>query len=158
MVWALLVSEYSPGATQKFDRLLCSNTIRQAIGTPECLDPLSRELEPLFVRVDNFQIGATPTDGLGLYWRHLEEPLRNDVARLFQISRLWVRNIGNRHHTKRQIQRIIRRIIPRLARLPPCLLLRYQAAKRPDRHRGELGQDVSVVFAAEFATQLAGSG
>ena len=95
---------------------------------------------------------------VGLYLRHLEEPLRNDVARLFQISRLWVRNIGNRHHTKRQIQRIIRRIIPRLARLPPCLLLRYQAAKRPDRHRAELGQDVSVVFAAEFATQLAGSG
>jgi hypothetical protein len=27
---------------------------------------------------------------------------------------LWVRNVGDRHHTKRQIQRIIRRVIQRL--------------------------------------------
>jgi hypothetical protein len=40
--------------------------------------------------------------------------LRNDVARLFEVSGLWVRNVGDRHHTKRNIQRISRRIIQRL--------------------------------------------
>jgi hypothetical protein len=40
--------------------------------------------------------------------------LRNDVARLFEVSGLWVRNIGDRRQTKRNIQRIIRRIIPLL--------------------------------------------
>ena len=52
--------------------------------------------------------------GLSLYLKRLEEPLRKDVARLFEVSGLWVRNIGDRHHTKRQIQQIIRRIIQRL--------------------------------------------
>ena len=52
--------------------------------------------------------------GLVLYLRHLEQPLRNDVARLFEVSGLWVRNVGDRHHTKRNIQRISRRIIQRL--------------------------------------------
>jgi len=52
--------------------------------------------------------------GLVLYLRHLEQPLQNDVARLFEVSGLWVRNVGNRHHTKRNIQRISRRIIQRL--------------------------------------------
>jgi hypothetical protein len=40
--------------------------------------------------------------------------LRNDVGRLFEVSGLWVRNIGDRHQTKRTIQRISRRIIQRL--------------------------------------------
>jgi hypothetical protein len=66
------------------------------------------------VRVDNFRLAQRLRMGLGLYLKHLEEPLRNDVGRLFQVSGLWVRNIGDRHHTKRQIQRIIRRIIQRL--------------------------------------------
>ena len=52
--------------------------------------------------------------GLGLYLKHLEEPLRNDVGRLFEVSGLWVRNIGDRHHTKREVQRISRRIVQRL--------------------------------------------
>jgi hypothetical protein len=52
--------------------------------------------------------------GLVLYLRHLEEPLRNDVARLFEVSGLWVRNVGDRHYTKQQIQRISRRILQRL--------------------------------------------
>jgi hypothetical protein len=43
-------------------------------------------------------------------WRAIAK----DVARLFEVSGLWVRNIGDRHHTKRQVQRIIRRIIQRL--------------------------------------------
>ena len=58
------------------------------------------------VRVDNFRLAQRLRTGLGLYLRHLEEPLRKDVARLFEVSGLWVRNIGDRHHTKRQIQRI----------------------------------------------------
>ena len=66
------------------------------------------------VRVDNFRLAQRLRTGLGLYLRHLEEPLLKDVARLFEVSGLWVRNIGDRHHTKRQIQRIIRRIIQRL--------------------------------------------
>src|SRR5262249_1128885 len=66
------------------------------------------------VRVDNFRLAQRLRVGLGLYLRHLEEPLLKDVERLFEVSGLWVRNIGDRHHTKRQIQRIIRRIIQRL--------------------------------------------
>jgi hypothetical protein len=42
------------------------------------------------------------------------EPLHDDVKELFQISGLWVRNVGNRHDTKRQIQELIRRIVPQL--------------------------------------------
>ena len=54
------------------------------------------------VRVDNFRLAQRLRMGLGLYLKHLEEPLRNDVGRLFEVSGLWVRNIGDRHHTKRQ--------------------------------------------------------
>ena len=43
-----------------------------------------------------------------------ERPLRDDVAWLFEISGLWLRNVGDRHDTKRQVQRMIRRILPRL--------------------------------------------
>ncbi len=66
------------------------------------------------VRVDNFRLAQRLRMGLVLYLRHLERPLRNDVARLFEVSGLWVRNVGDRHHTKRNIQRISRRIIQRL--------------------------------------------
>ena len=66
------------------------------------------------VRVDNFRLAQRLRMGLSLYLRRLEEPLRKDVARLFEVSGLWVRNIGDRHRTKRQIQQIIRRIIQRL--------------------------------------------
>jgi hypothetical protein len=66
------------------------------------------------VRVDNFRLAQRLRMGLVLYLRHLEEPLRNDVARLFEVSGFWVRNIGDRHQTKRNVQRISRRIIQRL--------------------------------------------
>jgi len=66
------------------------------------------------VCVDNFRLAQRLRMGLALYLRHLKEPLRNDVERLVQVSGLWVRNVGDRHQTKRNIQRIIRRIIPRL--------------------------------------------
>jgi hypothetical protein len=66
------------------------------------------------VRVDNFRLAQRLRMGLGLYLKHLEEPLRNDVARLFEVSGLWVRNVGDRRQTKRDIQRIVRRVIQRL--------------------------------------------
>jgi hypothetical protein len=66
------------------------------------------------VRVDNFRLAQRLRMGLALYLKHLEQPLRNDVARLFEVSGLWVRNVGDRHQTKRNIQRISRRIIQRL--------------------------------------------
>jgi hypothetical protein len=51
---------------------------------------------------------------LPLYARHLEAPLRNDIARLFEVSGLWVRNVGDRRQTKRRTLQVIRRIISRL--------------------------------------------
>ena len=66
------------------------------------------------VRVDNFRLAQRLRMGLVLYLRHLEEPLRKDVARLVEVSGLWVRNVGDRRQTKRHIQRISRRVIQRL--------------------------------------------
>jgi hypothetical protein len=66
------------------------------------------------VRVDNVRLAQRLRMGLGLYLKHLEEPLRNDVRRLFEVSGLWVRNVGDRRQTKRNIQRIVRRVIQRL--------------------------------------------
>jgi len=40
--------------------------------------------------------------------------LHAELKQLFAISGVWVRNVGDRHDTKRQILQIIRRIIPRL--------------------------------------------
>ena len=44
----------------------------------------------------------------------LAKPLHAEIKKLFVISGVWVRNVGDRHQTKRQILQIIRRIIPRL--------------------------------------------
>ena len=66
------------------------------------------------VHLDNFGLAQRLRMGLAAYLRHLEKPLRDDVARLFEISGLWLRNVGDRHETKRQAQRMIRRILPRL--------------------------------------------
>ena len=68
----------------------------------------------LAVDLDNFRLAQRLRMGLVAYLRHLERPLRDDVARLFEISGLWLRNVGDRHDTKRQVQRMIRRILPRL--------------------------------------------
>ena len=68
----------------------------------------------LAVDLDNFRLAQRLRMGLAAYLRHLEKPLRDDVARLFEISGLWLRNVGDRHDTKRQVQRMIRRILPRL--------------------------------------------
>ena len=66
------------------------------------------------VRLDNFRRAQHLRMGLAAYLRHLEDPLRDDVARLFEISGLWLRNLGDCHQTKRQIQELIRHLIPRL--------------------------------------------
>ena len=46
----------------------------------------------------------------------LAKPLHAEIKRLFVISGVWVRNVGDRHQTKRHVLQIIRRIIPRLNR------------------------------------------
>jgi hypothetical protein len=66
------------------------------------------------VRVDNFRLAQRLRMALPLYVRHLTEPVRNDIARLFEVSGLWVRNVGDRRQTKQNTLRIIRRIISRL--------------------------------------------
>ena len=43
---------------------------------------------------------------------NLAKPLHDELKELFEISGLWVRNVGNRHDIKLQIQRLIRRIVP----------------------------------------------
>ena len=44
----------------------------------------------------------------------LAKSLHAEIEKLFAISGVWVRDVGHRHQTKRQIPQIIRRIIPRL--------------------------------------------
>jgi hypothetical protein len=66
------------------------------------------------VRVDNFRLAQRLRMALPLYVRHLKEPVRKDIVRLFEVSGLWVRSVGDRRQTKRHIQRISRRIIQRL--------------------------------------------
>ena len=74
------------------------------------------------VHLDNFRLAQHLRMGLAAYLRHLEEPLRNDMALLFEISGLWLRNIGDRRDTKREILSTIRRVLPRLS-------LRYHGNK-----------------------------
>jgi len=66
------------------------------------------------VRVDNFRMAQRLRLPLPLYVRHLKEPVRNDIARLFEVSGLWVRNVGDRRQTKRSTLQLIRRIISQL--------------------------------------------
>jgi hypothetical protein len=44
----------------------------------------------------------------------LAKPLHGDLKELFEISGLWVRNVGKRQDLKLQIRRLIRRIIQRV--------------------------------------------
>jgi len=108
------------------------------------------------VRVDNFRLAQRLRMGLVLYLRHLEQPLQNDVARLFEVSGLWVRNVGNRHHTKRNIQRISRRIIQRLhpfiADAPSLLVEEVPIKQRLRRAYGETGANSDGASAPALAT------
>lgn len=44
----------------------------------------------------------------------LARPLRGDLKELFEISGLWVRNVGERRDIKLQMRRLIRRIVQRV--------------------------------------------
>jgi hypothetical protein len=46
--------------------------------------------------------------------RDLAKPLHGDLKELFEISGLWVRNVGKRHALKLQIRRLVRRIVQRV--------------------------------------------
>jgi hypothetical protein len=52
--------------------------------------------------------------GLRHHQSDLAKPLHDNLKELFAISGLWVRNVGNRHDTQRQIRQLIRYIMPRL--------------------------------------------
>jgi hypothetical protein len=93
---------------QPFDQRM-SNDLRNRF-------ELSRRMKALrnAIRLDNFRLAQHLRMGLAASLRHLEGSLRDDVAQLFEISGHWLRNDGDRHQTKRQIQRLVRRILPRL--------------------------------------------
>jgi hypothetical protein len=66
------------------------------------------------VRLGNFRWAQQLRLGLAAHLKDFEGPLHDDVAHLFETSGLWLRNMGDRHDAKRQVEQIIRRIIPRL--------------------------------------------
>ena len=49
----------------------------------------------------------------------LAKSLHAELTQLFAISGVWVRNVSDRHDTKRHIQELIRRILPGSRQLPP---------------------------------------
>ena len=49
------------------------------------------------VRLNDFKLAQRLRMALVATLRHLDEPTRDQVARLVDISGLWVRNIGDRH-------------------------------------------------------------
>ena len=63
------------------------------------------------VRLDNFRLAQRLRVGLAAYVQDLEGPLRDDIAQLYEITGVWLRNVDDRHEAKRQIQKMIRRII-----------------------------------------------
>jgi hypothetical protein len=83
---------------------------------PKRFELLSSRVKALryAVRLNDFRLAQRLRMGLAAYPRHLEGPLHEDIVRLLEISGSWLRNVGDRHETKRQIQQIIRSILPRL--------------------------------------------
>jgi hypothetical protein len=70
------------------------------------------------VRLNDFKLAQRFRMGLAVTLRHLDEPVRDDIARLVDVSGLWVRNVGNRHKNKREIQKQARDIVPQLSARP----------------------------------------
>jgi hypothetical protein len=66
------------------------------------------------VHLNDFRLAQRLRMALAITLRHLDEPVRNDVARLVDVSGLWVRNVGDRHENKREIQKLVRDIVPQL--------------------------------------------
>ena len=74
------------------------------------------------VRADKFRVAQGLRVALPVYVRQLAAPLRKDIARLFEVSGLWVRNVGDRRQTKRRTLQLIRRIVSRI-KLPQTVLV-----------------------------------
>ena len=68
------------------------------------------------VRLNDFKLAQRLRMALTATLRHIDEPVRDEVARLVDISGLWVRNIGDRHKRKREIDWLARDIVPHLGR------------------------------------------
>jgi hypothetical protein len=69
------------------------------------------------VRLNDLKTAQHLRVRLALVLRHpggLAKPLQAELKELFAISGVWIRNVGDRHDTKRKIQQLIRRIVPRL--------------------------------------------
>jgi hypothetical protein len=66
------------------------------------------------VRLNDFRLAQRLRMALAVTVRHLDELMRDEVARLVDISGLWVRNVGDRHKNKREIQKLTRDIVPQL--------------------------------------------
>ena len=81
------------------------------------------------VRLNDLKTAQHLQARLALVLRHpggLAKPLHAELKELFAVSGVWIRNVGDRHQTRRNIQGIIRRIIPRLK----CLLLARRKVER----------------------------
>jgi hypothetical protein len=68
------------------------------------------------VRLNDFRLAQRLRMALIATLRHIDEPVRDEVARLVDVSGLWVRNIGDRHKIKREIDRLAHDIVPHLGR------------------------------------------
>ena len=69
------------------------------------------------VRLNDLKTAQRLRVRLALVLRHPKgwaKTLHAELTQLFAISGVWVRNVGDRHQTKRHIQELIRRILPRL--------------------------------------------
>src|SRR6476659_4532207 len=69
------------------------------------------------VRLNDLKTAHRLRVRLALFLRHPKgraKSLHAELTQLFAISGVWVRNVADRHDTKRQVQRMIRRILPLL--------------------------------------------
>jgi hypothetical protein len=91
------------------------------------------------VRLDNFRSAQRLRAGLGGYLKDLKGPLRDDVAHLFEMTGVWLRNVDDRHEAKRQVQKVVRRIVVRL-----------RGYQRSDLERQSLERRVQAMDCAEL--------
>ena len=68
------------------------------------------------VRLNDFRLAQRLRMALIATLRHIDEPVRDELAHLVDVSGLWVRNIGDRHKIKREIDKLSRDIVPHLGR------------------------------------------
>ena len=67
------------------------------------------------VLLNDFKLAQRLRMALIATMRHLDEPTRDEVARLVNVSGMWVRNVGDRHKSKREIEKLARDIVPELS-------------------------------------------